>query len=63
MRYWNRKGQRTMENKQTRFGIRGNMQTNKQTDFANQGDTISRQAAIEEIVRWIGYIEEQEGDR
>ena len=25
------------------------MQTNKQTDFANQGDTISRQAAIDEI--------------
>jgi len=37
MRCWNGKGERTMENKQT----------NKQTDFANQGDTISRQAAID----------------
>lgn len=24
------------------------MQTDKQTDFANQGDTISRQAAIDD---------------
>lgn len=35
-----------MGNKQTR-GV--NMQTNKQTDFANQGDTISRQAAIDAL--------------
>lgn len=28
------------------------MQTDKQTDFANQGDTISKQAAIEAINTW-----------
>lgn len=61
MRYWNRKGQRTMENKQTRFGIRGNMQTNKQTDFANQGDTISKQAAIEAINTWDKFGVDERG--
>ena len=47
MRCWNGKGERTMENKQT----------NKQTDFANHGDTISRQTAIDALThKWDGMV-------
>ena len=47
MRCWNGKGERTMENKQT----------NKQTDFANHGDTISRQTAIDALThKWNGMV-------
>jgi len=34
-----------------------NKQTNKQTDFANQGDMISRQAAIDALThKWDGMV-------